>query len=62
MLRTDNGREFYGNEFEELCKKCGIERNNTTTYTPQENGVAERLNRALMEKSRCMLSGVRLGK
>jgi hypothetical protein len=26
VLRTDNGREFCGNEFEELCKKCGIER------------------------------------
>jgi hypothetical protein len=26
VLRTDNGREFCGNEFEELCKKCGIAR------------------------------------
>jgi hypothetical protein len=26
VLRTDNGGEFRGNEFEELCKKCGIER------------------------------------
>jgi hypothetical protein len=26
VLRTDNGGEFYGNEFEELCKKCGIAR------------------------------------
>jgi transposase InsO family protein len=23
--RTDNGREFCGNEFEEFCKKNGIE-------------------------------------
>jgi hypothetical protein len=26
VLRTDNGGEFYGNEFEELRKKCGISR------------------------------------
>ena len=23
VLRTDNGGEFYGNEFKEFCKKCG---------------------------------------
>jgi transposase InsO family protein len=62
MLRTDNAREFCGNEFEWFCKKCGISRRNTTPYTPQQNGVAERMNMTLMEKSRCMLSGVRLGK
>jgi IS30 family transposase len=60
-LRTDNGGELYGNEFEYLCKKCGIERKKTTPYTPQQNGFAERMKRMLMEKSRCMLSGVRLG-
>jgi hypothetical protein len=35
VLRTDNGGELYGNEFEEFCKKCGIERQKTTPYTPQ---------------------------
>jgi hypothetical protein len=30
VLRTDNGGEFYRNEFEEFCKKCGIERQKTT--------------------------------
>jgi hypothetical protein len=47
VLRTDNGGEFCRNEFEELCKKCGIERKKTTPYTPQQNGVAERMNRTL---------------
>jgi transposase InsO family protein len=55
---TNNGREFYGNEFEELCKKCGIERNKTTLYTPQHNGVAEKMNRTMMEKTRCILSAI----
>jgi hypothetical protein len=61
VLRKDNGREFYGNEFEELCKKCSIARKNTTPYTPRQNGVAERMNKTLMEKARCMLNGVGIG-
>jgi hypothetical protein len=61
VLRTDNGREFCGTEFEEFCKKCGIARKKTTPYTPQQNGVAERMNQTLMEKSRRMLSDVGLG-
>ena len=40
VLRTDNGGEFCKKEFEELCKKCGITRQNTNSYTPQKNGVA----------------------
>ena len=47
--------------FEEFCKKCGIARQKTTPYTPQQNGVAERMKRTLMEKARSMLSGTRLG-
>jgi transposase InsO family protein len=62
VLRTNNGGEFCKNEFEELCKKCGMSRQKTTPYTPQQNGVAERMNKMLMEKARCMLSGSRLGK
>jgi transposase InsO family protein len=61
VLRIDNGGELCGNEFEEFCKKCGIERQNTTPYTPQHNGVAKRMKMTLMEKSRSMLSGVELG-
>ena len=61
MLRTDNNGEFCKKEFEEFCKKCGIARKNTTPYTPQENGVVERMKKMFMEKARSMLSGVRLG-
>ena len=61
VLRTNNGREFCKNEFEEFCKKCGISWQKTTPYTPQQNGVAKRMNRTLMEKARSMLSGTGLG-
>ena len=59
-LRTDNGGEFCSTEFEQFCKEQGIERHKTTPYTPQQNGVVERMNRTLMEKARSMLSGAGL--
>ena len=60
VLRTDNGGEFCSRKFEEFCKKCGIAWQKTTPYTPQQNGVAERMNKMLMERARSMLSGARL--
>jgi hypothetical protein len=33
VLRIDNGREFCGNEFEELCKKCSLSKWKNTPYT-----------------------------
>jgi hypothetical protein len=39
VLRMNNGGEFCGNEFEELCKKCSVERKKNNPYTPQQNGV-----------------------
>jgi len=61
VLRTDNSGEFCNKEFKEFCKKCGIAWQKTTPYTPQQNGVAERMNKTLMERARSMLSGARLG-
>ena len=59
-LRTDNGGEFTSGEFEEFLKKDGIRHELTVPKNPQQNGVAERLNRTLMEMVRCMLSWSRL--
>lgn len=39
----------------ELLRSSGIKRRLTTTYTPQQNGTAERKNRTLVEMARCML-------
>lgn len=41
-LRTDRGGEFTSNEFEEFCITHGISKKLTVSYTPQQNGVAER--------------------
>ena len=55
-FRTDNGLEFCSTEFDDFCKTEGIIRHRTTVGTPQQNGVAERMNRTLLERVRSMLS------
>ena len=49
-------------EFNQLYKEYGIARYLTVRYTLQQNGVAERMNRTLLEKVRCMLSFSKLSK
>ena len=59
-LRTDNGGEFTSLEFENYCKEVGIERHKITVYTPQQNGVAKRMNKTLLERARSILSNAKL--
>ncbi|KAA0066378.1 retrovirus-related Pol polyprotein from transposon TNT 1-94 [Cucumis melo var. makuwa] len=54
-LRSDRGGEFLSNNFNHFCKKHGIHRELTTPYTPEQNGVAERKNRTVVEMTRSML-------
>ena len=61
-LHTDNGLEFCFDEFNSLYKKEGIVRHRIVRHTPQQNGVAERMNRTLMEKVKCMLFNAQLPK
>ena len=61
-LRTDNGLEFCYEEFERYCKDAGIVRHRTTAGTPQQNGLAERFNRTVLERIRCMLISAGLPK
>lgn len=51
-LRTDRGGEYNSNEFKEFCREHGIKRQLTTAFTPQQNGVAERKNRTIMNMVR----------
>lgn len=55
ILRTDNGGEFTSKEFLQFCREKGIQRQYSIPYTPEQNGVAERLNRTLAEEMRAML-------
>lgn len=55
-LRTDNGGEYVSNEMKTYLTKQGIQHQLTVPYSPEQNGVAERMNRTLIESSRSMLS------
>ncbi|CAI7919257.1 unnamed protein product [Closterium sp. NIES-54] len=59
-IRTDRGGEFLGAETTAWLKKQGIQRELTTAYSPQSNGVAKRANRTILETARALLieSGV----
>jgi hypothetical protein len=55
ILRSDNGGEYTSKEFVNFCKDVGIKRELTTPYNPQQNGVAERKNRMIMEAVKTMI-------
>ena len=53
-LRSDNGGEYIDWGFNEYCAAQGIRMGKTIPRTPQQNGVAERMNRTLNEHVRSM--------
>jgi transposase InsO family protein len=56
-IRVDRGKEFINDTLQSWCRGHGIETNMTAPYSPSQNGVAERMNRMLVELSRAMLTG-----
>ena len=60
ILRSDNRGEYTSNHFLQLCRDEGIERYFIVRETPQQNGVAERMNMTLLEKVCCMLSNTNI--
>ncbi len=61
-LRTDNGGEYLSNEFKSFLQEHGIRHLLTVAYTPQQNGVAVRMNRTIMDLVRSMLHSSGLSK
>jgi len=55
ILRSDNGGEYTSHTFKQHLNKHGIIHQTSCPYTPQQNGVAERKNRHLMEVARAMM-------
>ena len=54
-LRIDNGTEYLNKEFRSYCQSKGIRIETTAPNSPAQNGIAERLNRTLVESTRAML-------
>lgn len=52
---NDNGDEYKSKRYDNFCRENGILHQKTIPYNPQQNGVAERFNRTILERIRCML-------
>ncbi|XP_062704663.1 uncharacterized protein LOC134286966 [Aedes albopictus] len=61
-LRTDNGKEFVNKRLEDHLQRLGIRHQTSADYTPEQNGLAERCNRTIVERARCMLFEAHLPK
>ncbi|KAK3020172.1 hypothetical protein RJ639_046980 [Escallonia herrerae] len=55
VLRSDNGGEYLSAELQQYLKAHGIIHQTTCSNTPQQNGVAERKNRHLLDVVRASL-------
>ena len=58
-IRTDNGGEYTSSEFKAYLK-AGVRHELTIPKSSEQNGVAERMNRTLVETTRSMLVGANL--
>ena len=61
-IRTDNGTEYVNGALKDYLTSKGIVHQTSAPYTPEQNGLAERTNRTLIEKARCMLQHAQLSK
>jgi Reverse transcriptase (RNA-dependent DNA polymerase) len=57
ILRSDNGREFVNKAVQEFFCEQGVIHETSCVGTPQQNGIAERKNRHILETARTMLLG-----
>ncbi|UYV82668.1 hypothetical protein LAZ67_22000457, partial [Cordylochernes scorpioides] len=60
VLRSDNGLEFCNRDFQNKLQKLGIKHERTNVYSPQMNGVAERVNQTLLDMARACLHSANL--
>lgn len=60
ILRTDNGREYINASLKNYLKKHEIVHQTTNAYTPEQNEMAERADRSIVEHARCMFHMIQL--
>ncbi|GJU01231.1 putative ribonuclease H-like domain-containing protein [Tanacetum coccineum] len=58
--RSDDGTEFKIKVIDDFCREKGIKREYSVAMNPQQNGMAERRNRKLIEATRTMLADSKL--
>ena len=59
ILLSDNGTKYFNEHLGGFLKSKGIFHQSTCRDTPQQNGIAERKNKHLMEVARAIMSGVK---
>ena len=55
ILRTDNGREYVNSDFHQFITSKGLIHQTSCLDTPQQNGVAEKKNRTLLEMTHAIM-------
>ncbi|GJU54470.1 putative ribonuclease H-like domain-containing protein [Tanacetum coccineum] len=60
IIRSDNGTEFKNKVMDDFCREKSIKMEYSVAKTPQQNGVAERRNKTLIEAARTMLADSKL--
>jgi transposase InsO family protein len=60
-LHTDNGGEYTGNVLKKILGDDVIEQSTTAPYNPASSGIAERINRTLMNAVRVMMNQACVG-
>ena len=55
VFRADRGHKYLSKQYQGLCVEKGIHRQLTIPSTPQQNGVAERMNHILLKMVRSMM-------
>ena len=59
-LRSDGGGEYDNKAFDEFCFAQGIRQKMTASYSPHQNGVAERRWETAGDMARCLLKQANL--
>ena len=60
ILRSDRGGEYFPNDFSIFCEEHGIIHQSSAPYTPQQNGLAKRKNRTLVDMVNAMILSAEL--
>ncbi|GJU16638.1 retrovirus-related pol polyprotein from transposon TNT 1-94 [Tanacetum coccineum] len=60
IIRSDNGTKFKNKVMDDFCREKGIKREYSVARTLQQNGIAKRRNRTLIEATRTMLADSKL--
>jgi transposase InsO family protein len=55
VLRSDNGGEYTSRDFSDFCIEARIRREYIIPYNPQQNGVAERKNKTIIEATKAII-------